>query len=267
MPESSNGTSYDLVGNPGNPLVVLIHGLGVNRNMWQEFSSGLSHNYRVLSYDLFGHGESPIPSERPSLKLFSDQLAGLLGELELKASSIIGFSLGGMINRRFAMDYPDLVQSLAILNSPHERSPEQQRMVEERVRDTSQGGPEATIETSLARWFTPEFRSVQAATVEEVRTWILDNDPLWYTQCREVLAFGVLELIRPQPPIEHPTLVITCEHDSGSTPQMSHGIGREIKHASVIIVPKLQHLGLMESCKLFVEPIESFLSRVLTSKS
>ncbi len=267
MPESSNGTSYDLVGSPGNPVVVLIHGLGVNRKMWQEFSTALSQNYRVLSYDLYGHGESQFPSNRPSLKLFSDQLAGLLGELELKASSLIGFSLGGMINRKFVMDYPDLVQSLVILNSPHERSPEQQRIMEERVQDTSQGGPEATIETSLARWFTPEFRLVQVTTVEKVRSWILNNDPLWYTQCREVLAFGVLELIRPQPPIVLPTLVMTCENDSGSTPEMSHGIAREIKGASVIVVPKLQHLGLMESCELFLDPIKSFLSQILLAKS
>ncbi len=262
MPDSSNGTAYDLVGDRDAAVVVLIHGLGLNRQMWQQFSSKLSRNYRVVAYDLLGHGESRLPRQKPSLKLFADQLRDLLCELDLKASAAIGFSLGGMINRRLAMDYPDLADSLVILNSPHERSPQQQRIIEERVRDTSQGGPEATIEGSLARWLTPNFRISEAATTAKLRSWILDNDPHWYAQCREVLATGVTELIRPNPEIKHPALVMTCENDTGSTPAMSHAIAEEIEGSSVIIVPGLQHLGLMESCEQFLDPIEAFLMRI-----
>ena len=261
MSHAATKTAFDLIGDSGKPVVVLIHGLGVNRNMWREYYDRLSQNYRVLSYDLFGHGESQLPPKKPSLKLFSDQLGNLLNHLDQKAEAIIGFSLGGMINRRFAMDYPDLVHSLVILNSPHERSPEQQRVIAERVKNTSLGGPEATIETSLNRWFTPQYRTTHTAAVDTVRSWILGNDPLWYAQCREVLANGVLELIQPQPSIDKPTLVMTCENDTGSTPEMAYGIANDIKDSTVIIVPKLQHLGLMESCELFLDPIESFLSK------
>jgi pimeloyl-ACP methyl ester carboxylesterase len=53
-----------------------------------------------------------------------------------------------MINRRCAMDHPDRVSALVILNSPHERGEEQQRLVEERARDTSAGGPAANIDVN-----------------------------------------------------------------------------------------------------------------------
>ena len=263
MPLSSNGTAYLLSGEKQNPVVVLIHGLGVNRNMWRDFVPRLSQQFQVLSYDLFGHGESTEPPSIPSLTIFTDQLKGVLDFLAIEAASIVGFSLGGMINRRFTIDYSERVQSLVILNSPHERSREQRNIIESRVKRTSQGGPEATIETSLKRWFTPEFISSENDIVNDVRKWILSNNPLWYTQCREVLANGVCELIRPNPPISTPTLVMTCENDTGSTPAMAHAIAKEITGSEVQIVPHLQHIGLMEKPTHFLDPIEIFLKKSL----
>ncbi len=267
MPLSSNGTAYSLSGEKQNPVVVLIHGLGVNRNMWRDFVPRLSQQFQVLTYDLFGHGESTEPPSIPSLTIFSDQLKGVLDLLGIEAASIVGFSLGGMINRRFTIDHPERVQSLVILNSPHERSREQQQIIESRVKRTSQGGPAATIETSLKRWFTPEFVLAENDIVNDVREWILSNNPLWYTQCREVLATGVCELIRPNPPIRTPTLVMTCENDAGSTPAMAHAIAKEIAGSEVQIIPHLQHVGLLENPTYFLDPIEYFLKISLVRHS
>lgn len=260
MPLSANGTAYDLTGQSNDPVIVLIHGLGVNRQMWRDYVPVLAERYRVLTYDLLSHGESSAAPIKPSLKLFADQLDNLLDELQINQCVVIGFSLGGMINRRFAMDYPHRLSALVILNSPHERDPEEQRIIEKRVADTAEGGPRGTLEASLARWFTPEFRSARPNVITEVGDWILSNDPVTYTQCREVLAKGVLDLIRPQPPITSPTLVMTCENDSGSTPSMSYAIASEIASAQTVIIPHLQHLGPMENPRAFIDSIERFLN-------
>ena len=260
---SSNGTAYELSGPVGAPLIAFIHGLGLNRHAWQWHERALSTRYRVLKYDLFGHGDSLAPPVSPSLSLFSDQLRGLLDELGVDICAIIGFSLGGMINRRFCLDHPQRVAALVILNSPHERSPEAQKIVEERAARTEQGGPAATIDSTLERWFTPEFMALRPKTVAQVRQWVLANNPVTYSQCREVLAKGVLELVRPDPPIESPALVITAENDSGSTPAMTQAIGSEIVSAETIIVPRLQHMGLVEEPPLFIEPVARFLDKVI----
>jgi pimeloyl-ACP methyl ester carboxylesterase len=256
---SCNGSCYELLGPANAEVVVLIHGLGLNRHVWQSWLPLLSKRYRVLVYDLYGHGESSAPPEKPSLTLFSEQLHGLLDELAIDHCVPIGFSLGGMINRRLAMDYPARVGALVILNSPHERGPEAQQLVEQRALDSAAGGPAATIDAAIERWFTLRFRSANADYIEQVRGWVIANDPEIYAQCRQVLAFGVVELIRPQPPITHATLVITCEHDSGSTPAMSCAIASEISGAQVLIVPALQHMGLVEAPVLFVDAIVEFL--------
>jgi pimeloyl-ACP methyl ester carboxylesterase len=218
---SSNGSVYELSGPADAPVIVLIHGLGLNRHVWDSYASRLAHRYRVLNYDLFGHGESFPPPGIPSLTLFSEQLLGLLDELAIDRCAMIGFSLGGMINRRFAMDHPERLRALAILNSPHEREPEAQKLVEQRALDSAS-----------------------------------------YALCRQVLAFGVVELIRPQPPITHPTLIMTCENDSGSTPAMSQSIASEITGSQVIVVPGLKHMGLAENPSFFISALMDFLEEL-----
>lgn len=259
---SPEGTAYDLSGPEHAPFVVLIHGLGLTRQTWAGHLPALTKHFRVLSYDLCGHGESALPTRTPSLAVLSDQLRDLMDHLNLHSAALVGFSLGGMINRRFAMDHPERVSALVILNSPHERSPEAQRLVEERAAQSG-AGPAATIDATLDRWFTPGFRATHPESVAQVRAKVLANDPCNFAQHRQVLAHGVLELIRPDPPITHPTLVMTCENDTGSTPDMSVAIASEIPAAQVRIIPALQHLGLIEEPELFTTPIQDFLHQVL----
>lgn len=264
MARSAHGTAYDLAGPAEAPAVVLIHGLGLTRaSTWGRIAADLAGRFRVLSYDLLGHGETALPAGPVSLTALSEQLVSLMDDLGIERAALVGFSLGGMINRRCAMDHPERVTALAILNSPHERGEEAQKLVEARARDTSAGGPGATMEATLERWFTPAFRRDSPDAVESVRAVVLANDHANYAAHRQVLAEGVGELIRPDPPITHSTLVMTCEHDSGSTPAMSHAIASEIAGAETVIVPGLQHLGLIEQPARFAGPVEDFLGRTL----
>ena len=261
MPISPSGTAYELAGPADRPLVVLIHGIGLHRGIWLDYIPVLADNYRVLAYDFLGHGESARSPEPLSLPCLATQLDTLMADLELEDGIITGFSMGGMINRRFAMDFPQRTRGLVVMNSPHQRTPEAQELVEQRVRDTAAGGPGATLQAALERWFTPDFMVSDPDIVAEVSHWVLANDPEVFTQARMLLATGVLELISPDPPINCPTLVMTCEYDSGSTPYMARAIAADIEGAETVIVPGLQHLGMMERPKLFLDPLLAFLHR------
>jgi len=260
---SSNGSVFQFTGAEGAPVMVLIHGLGLNRGIWDAFASAFSNRYRVLRYDLFGHGESAAPPATPTLTVFSEQLLGLMDELDIEQAILIGFSLGGMINRRLAMDHPQRVTALAILNSPHEREAAAQKLVEQRALDSASGGPGATLDATIERWFTVGFRARKKEFVTRVRHWVLANDAEIYALCRQTLAFGVVELIRPQPPITHATLVMTCENDSGSTVAMSQAIASEIPGAQVIIAPRLQHMGMSENADFFITALAEFFDPLM----
>lgn len=256
-----DGTAYDLHGDPDAPLVVLIHGLGLSRRLWDAHVAAFAASHRVIAYDLYGHGESASPPEEASLSIYSRQILGLLDHLGAGRAALVGFSIGGMINRRFALDHPDRLSALAILNSPHERGAEAQEAVEARAKAVRDGGNLATLDAALARWFTPAFREARPDVMATVRAWREAADEESYAQCAWVLAHGVRELIAPAPPVVAPTLVMTAENDSGSTPAMSHAIAAEITGAETIIVPGLQHLGLIEDPDAFVGPTLDFLQR------
>lgn len=260
---TDDGTAFEVTGPEAAHVVVLIHGLGLNRRVWQWHEPALSLRYRVLNYDLYGHGESGPPPATPSLSLFSAQLRDLLDHLGIDSGAVVGFSLGGMINRRFALDHPERVRALGILNSPHERSPDAQKAVEERAARVVDGGSDATIDAAIERWFTPEFRAARPDVIALVREWRKSNDPVSYPKCCQVLAKGVTELIRPEPPITKPALIMTAENDSGSTPAMSRAIAAEIPGAQTIIVPRLRHMGLTEEPSLFTEPLLRFLNETM----
>lgn len=256
---TEDGTAYELVGPENAPVIVLIHGLGLCRQLWQQHLPEFSRRFRVLNYDLYGHGDSAPPPQTASLKVYADQLAKLLDALKLTKVCIVGFSIGGMINRRFALDYPQHLTSLIILNSPHNRGEELQHQVEQRAKKVKKQGASATMSDALKRWFTPEYLKNEDGA-HLVVAWREQVDADSYAQAAWVLAHGVRELVSPEKPISTPTLVITCENDSGSTPAMSHAIANEIHGARTIIIPRLQHLGLLEDAPLFTQPILSFLN-------
>lgn len=263
MPVSLDGTAYDLSGPEDAPVVVLIHGIGLDRHtVWAPIIRWLSRGFRVLSYDLPGHGQSTAVPGELTLATHRDQLLGLMDELGIERAALVGFSIGGMINRRVAMDAPERVSALVILNAPHARGDAMQAAVEAQARDST-AGAEATMETTLKRWFTLEYRIENKSLVEEVKAVVLGCDARSFAAHRIVLADGVKELIGPQPSITTPTLVMTCEHDERSTPAMSEAIASEIEGAELVIVPELKHLGLIERPMRFANRIEGFLERAL----
>jgi pimeloyl-ACP methyl ester carboxylesterase len=260
---SENGTAYSLTGPEGAPVVALIHGLGLCRAIWDDVLPQFERHFRVLCYDFYGHGNSTPPPLKASLTVYSEQLVGLMDELDIEKCSIVGFSIGGMINRRFALDHPDRLQSLVILNSPHDRGVEAQKQVETRARLVADQGALSTMDAALKRWFTPAFLAQTPEVGETVKDWRLMADQATYPDACMVLAAGVVELTQPKTPVGVPTLIMTGENDTGSTPAMAYAIAAEINDAETIIVPTLQHLGLMEQPDLFTLPTIDFLNRTI----
>ena len=261
-PLGSSHTAYEVHGPADAEPIILIHGLGLCRAMWQPFIDALAGPFRVIAHDLFGHGESGPAPEQPSLDLFARQVTGVMDAAGVDCAHIIGFSIGGMINRRLVMDHPHRCLSLVIMNSPHDRGDKGQEMVENRASKVSAEGKMTTLPDALIRWFTPGFRAASPETLDQVRQWREETDDESYAGTAWVLAHGVRELIAPEPPINRPMLVMTGAGDTGSTPGMAAMIAAETGAAEQLIIPEHQHLGVMEQPALYTAPILNFLNRL-----
>ena len=261
MKRLADGTAYWTFGPDDGTPIVLIHGLGLNRECWEWTVPALSDRYRVVTHDLYGHGESPIPPSTPSLSLFSLQLAQLLDHLGIENASIVGFSLGGMIARRFAQDHPNRTDTLAILHSPHQRSADAQAAISKRVEQARTEGPAATVEAALERWFTEGYRTANPAMMDRVRGWVMANDQAVYHTIYRVLAEGVDEIVAPNPPISCPTLIVTGDEDFGNGPEMTNAIADEIAGADALILKGLRHMALAENPNAINGPLRAFFDR------
>ncbi|WP_170418301.1 alpha/beta fold hydrolase [Ruegeria sp. HKCCA5763] len=257
-----DGTHLKMTGPEGAPVVVMIHGLGLNQDCWQWTIPALSDRFRVLTYDLYGHGQSAPPPERPSLSMFSRQLESLLDHCAIQSAVIAGFSLGGMIARRFAQDVPQRVSALVILHSPHKRTDAAQEAILKRVEQARLDGPKATVEAALDRWFTEALRQSNPRMMNTVRDWVMANDKATYHTIYRVLADGIDEIVAPSPPISCPALVITGDEDFGNGPEMANAIASEIAGGSALILPGLRHMALAEDPDAVNKPLRSFLNNL-----
>src|SRR3989442_11647944 len=98
----------------GDPLI-LIHGLADDHRAWRRAVPDLMLHHRVLMYDLRGHGETSLGAANGTLRQLGDDLVTLLDAIDVKRAHIAGFSLGGTIAMRMAIDHPDRARGIALV--------------------------------------------------------------------------------------------------------------------------------------------------------
>ncbi len=99
------------------PDLVLVHGVGAQLESWDGVVARLGGRFRCIAYDLRGHGATDKPAGPYSIEDFAADVAGLMDALGIARYHLAGFSLGGLIGQRFALDYADRLDRLALLSA------------------------------------------------------------------------------------------------------------------------------------------------------
>ena len=110
---------YDIQGPEQGLPIILSHGHAAATPMWALQVTALKKNYRIITWDLRGHGRSDCPSDPTlySVKHTVDDMAAILDTCGLERAVIGGHSLGGVMSFQFQLAYPERVLAMAILNS------------------------------------------------------------------------------------------------------------------------------------------------------
>ncbi|MDH3691007.1 MAG: alpha/beta fold hydrolase [Gammaproteobacteria bacterium] len=238
--------------------VTLIHGVGAALDSWDGVQNGLRKSYRVLRYDLRGHGESDKTPGPYGLDDFVDDLKGLLDDEEAPTTNLVGFSFGGTIAQAFALRYPERITKFVLISGIAGRTDEERTRILERTKSLEQGGVESTIDAAIERWFTVEFRQQNRDLIQERIRRAKQNDPKAYAAAYRVFAQS--DLVDSISEIQAPTLIITGEHDVGSTPRMAKLMHQRIKNSKLCILPRLRHGLLSEAPDELAALIDGFLS-------
>ena len=239
----SFGTSYSLNKiNDKNPIV-FIHGVGLTKEIWEP-QIKFFKDYNTLTYDLLGHGKTPLKKTKVSFKDFTKQLFRLINELNFKRIHLVGFSLGALIARNFASEHSDKLSSLIIHGSIYKRTEEQKRVVQNRFEVAKMNKP-ASKQTALRRWFSNDFSKKNPDIYKKIYSILDKNKHLDFLKCYEIFV-NYVDDDNMLKKINVNTLITTGENDVGSTPEMSKNLSKMIQESKFIEIKKGKQLCSIE---------------------
>ena len=100
--------------------LVLVHGLGSSTEDWEHQITFFAQYFQVIVLDIRGHGKTTKAPGPYSVSLFTGDVATLLERLSVSQATVLGISMGGMIALQLALDFPDLVKRLVVVNTSSE---------------------------------------------------------------------------------------------------------------------------------------------------
>jgi pimeloyl-ACP methyl ester carboxylesterase len=261
--KTAAGTAYLDCGN-GEPLV-LIHGVGLNKQVWQPQVEAFCGDNRVIAYDTLGHGNSRIPTAALALDDYFEQLAELLDTLEIPGVNLCGHSMGALITLGFCLKYPHRVRRIIPMMAAYDRTPEH-RQRSRKVADILAGpGAGGLLNSTLERWFTGQDYADPSRTeqISRVRDWLEAAYKSGYSRAYRVFAENGETCVGQLAGISAPALFITAQDDPNSTPEMCHRMASEVQHGQVHIMPGERHMGQYLGAASIEELIRRFLETPL----
>ncbi len=196
------------------PALVLVHALGLDHRMWRDVIPVLTERFRVIAYDLRGHGAAAGAPVAQGLVTYAGDLVVMLDRLEIDSAHVVGLSLGGSIAQELALGRPERLRTLTVVASTAWSFD----AFTERARAAERDGMAAQVIPSLTRWFRPEDLAqggwaVRFARDAVERAFVADWVAGWRALAT-ITTGGRLGQIRV------PTHVIAGERDASTPPQL-----------------------------------------------
>ncbi|MEM7472729.1 MAG: alpha/beta hydrolase [Pseudomonadota bacterium] len=220
------------------PLLVLIHGVGMNASVWHPQIDALQKRNRVIAVDLPGHGGSdPLPPQS-KLPRYVAWLREAIVTLDIGPANIVGHSMGALIAGGMACTHPELVSRAALLNGVFRRSAAARAAVEARADEIAHGTFD--ISTPLKRWFGDSETDIAAKT--HVQRLLSEVSPEGYATAYRAFAKGDTTYADRFNHIRCPLLALTADGDANSTPEMSHAMAAAAPFGQSVIVKGHRHM-------------------------
>ncbi|UQI47114.1 alpha/beta fold hydrolase [Streptomyces sp. HU2014] len=236
-----NTLQYRFDGPEDAPVLILGPALGTTWHMWDRQIPELTRHWRVLRFDLPGHGGAPA-EPAPAVGELTDRLLATLDGLGVERFGYAGCSLGGAVGADLALRHPHRLASLALVaTSARFGTPESWR---QRGAGVRADGLDPVARATPEQWFTQNFAGAQPAIVDWAVQMVSTTDPGCYVAaCDALAAFDAREGLAR---IGVPTLVLVGAEDQVTPPADARVLVASIHDARLAVVPGASHLAPVE---------------------
>ena len=224
------------------PVVVLSNSLGSTIGMWDGVLPELTDRYRVIRYDLRGHGRTPAPPGPYAIDDLGADILALLDRLGVERASLVGSSIGGMASMWAAARVPERVEGLVVIGSAARLGPASNWL--DRAHAVLLEGTAQVAEVVTPRWVAPAFAAADPEAMARYRAMFAAADPAGYAGC--CVAIAGMDLTEALGQIAAPTLVAVGSMDAATPPELSRAIVEAIPAARLAVIEGAAHLPSLD---------------------
>ena len=242
------------------PAIFLTHGVGGAEDAWRLITPKLKSMFTVVTYDLRGHGKSPVDNKDFNLDDLVLDLERVREKTNIQKAHFMGHSLGGMIAPAYAKKFPERVLSVGLLSTVAGRSDEDKQKVWSVISDLKDKGVEQTLKNLTNRWFTDNFIEKNPDLVSRRLKQVIDTDKDVFINVFKIYA--ETEMISWLKDIKKPCLFMTGENDGGCTPYHNKKMSNEVKDSKLVIIPEVKHSFLIEAPEQITKNLIEFIENI-----
>ena len=245
---------YSVEGRDSATAVLLLHSLGTSHELWDEQMPALRKSFRVIRYDMRGHGKSSTrPGDITIEQLGRDALA-VLDAAGAPSAAVCGISIGGVTGMWLAQHASHHVKRLVLANTAARIGTSEGWST--RMRTVREQGMERTASDAMLRWFTSEFRARRPDIVARFEA-IASACPL-ESYVGACAALRDADLHKDLHRIVTPTLVIAGSEDPSTSVADAKYLRDNIPNAELEVL-EAAHLSNVERSEEFTELLTVFL--------
>jgi 3-oxoadipate enol-lactonase len=253
---------YEVFGPESGIPVVFIHGFPFSSEMWKLQIEALQSTYRVMIYDVRGHGKSDVGDGQYSIEYFVDDLFALLDQLTIKKVVLVGLSMGGYIALRAVERQHGRFRGLVLCDTRSEGDTNESKVkrANQAKLVKTKGMKEFADDFVRAAFFEKTFQFNPGA-VQIIREMIEQTSPVAIAGTLIALAARTdttPSLVR----ISIPSMIIVGENDTLTPLHSALSMSEKLPNSEMYIIPNAAHVSNMENPKDFNERLLAFLQRI-----
>jgi aminoacrylate hydrolase len=251
---------WEVQGPAQGEAVLMCSGLGGSAGYWAaQVPMLLEAGYRVITYDQRGTGRSkqPLPADYRIEHMVEDVLA-LLGHAGVARCHFVGHALGGLVGLQLALDHPERLASLAVINAWSEPNPHSARCFEARLALLDHAGARAYVEAQPIFLYPASWAAAHAQRVQGEVEHALEHFPGAHNLKARIGALRGFNVAQRLGEIGVPTLISVAQDDvlvpATCSAQLARGIARSRYHS----VPHGAHAHNITQAEVFNPALLAF---------